>query len=265
LLDAILVDLYGPQRAITSGVLPPSCCSRIRVTCGRAGSKIPAATTVPARLRCQPDRSGGFLVNADWTQAPSAPATRWPTVVSSCTLPRPLRAIRPRPTAPFAQALRLALIEAAPRPPRTRRGRAQPGIHSETAFDQAYLASVLAFRWWKAPTWWSAMARCGCGRWHAQTRRRGVAPSRRRLRRSVGSAFGLSAGGGRAGRGAAPRRGDSGNTLGSGVLESPGLLRFLPELAEQLLGETRSCTPHRCIGAVSTPSAHTCWPTCRRC
>ncbi len=28
------------------------------------------------------------------------------------------------------------------------------------------------------------------------------------------------------------------NTLGSGVLESPGLLRFLPELAEKLLGET---------------------------
>src|SRR3954466_4231676 len=28
------------------------------------------------------------------------------------------------------------------------------------------------------------------------------------------------------------------NTLGSGILESPGLLRFLPELAELLLGET---------------------------
>jgi uncharacterized alpha-E superfamily protein len=28
------------------------------------------------------------------------------------------------------------------------------------------------------------------------------------------------------------------NTLGSGILESPGLLRFLPELAERLLGET---------------------------
>src|SRR5260370_1856089 len=27
------------------------------------------------------------------------------------------------------------------------------------------------------------------------------------------------------------------NTLGSGILESPGLLRFLPELAERLLGE----------------------------
>ena len=28
------------------------------------------------------------------------------------------------------------------------------------------------------------------------------------------------------------------NTIGSGILESPGLLRFLPELAEKLLGET---------------------------
>ena len=27
------------------------------------------------------------------------------------------------------------------------------------------------------------------------------------------------------------------NTLGSGILESPGLMRFLPELSQQLLGE----------------------------
>ena len=34
------------------------------------------------------------------------------------------------------------------------------------------------------------------------------------------------------------------NTLGSGVLESPGLLRFLPELAELLLGEA-AAVAHR--------------------
>src|SRR5207237_10469370 len=54
--------------------------------------------------------------------------------------------IAPRPTTPFAQALRLALIDAAP-------DVAQdpvvvvlsPGIYSETAFDQAYLATQLGF------------------------------------------------------------------------------------------------------------------------
>ena len=56
------------------------------------------------------------------------------------------------------------------------------------------------------------------------------------------------------------------NTLGSGILESPGLLRFLPELAERLLGETpAAATPRRCTGAASTANAHICWPTCRRC
>ncbi|EUA34766.1 A circularly permuted ATPgrasp family protein [Mycobacterium xenopi 3993] len=148
LLDAILVDLYGPQRAITSGVLPPSCCSRIPVTCGRrGGSKYPAATN----CSCTAAMSAGtgpavFSSTPTGRRHRRAPATRWPTVVSSCTLPRPLRAIRPRPTAPFAQALRLALIEAAPE---TAEDPVvvvlSPGIHSETAFDQAYLASVLGF------------------------------------------------------------------------------------------------------------------------
>lgn len=74
--------------------------------------------------------------------------------------------IAPRPTTPFAQALRLALIDAAP-------DDAQdpvvvvlsPGIYSETAFDQAYLATLLGFPWSRARTWWCARACCGCARW----------------------------------------------------------------------------------------------------
>ncbi|TQR73891.1 hypothetical protein D8S82_33880, partial [Mycobacterium hodleri] len=84
---------------------------------------------------------GTFQVNADWTQAPSgsgyAMADRR---VVAHAVPDLYEELAPRPTTPFAQALRLALIDAAP-------DVAQdpvvvvlsPGIYSETAFDQAYL------------------------------------------------------------------------------------------------------------------------------
>ena len=49
---------------------------------------------------------------------------------------------------------------------------------------------------------------------HAQAGRRGAAPGRRRLRRPAGPARRFAAGRGRAGRGAAPRRGDRGQHAG---------------------------------------------------
>ena len=68
------------------------------------------ATHMSARL---PD--GSFRVNADWTQAPSgsgyALADRR---VLAHAIPDLYERIAPRPTTPFAQALRLALIDAAP-------------------------------------------------------------------------------------------------------------------------------------------------------
>ena len=58
---------------------------------------------------------GNFQVNADWTQAPSgagyALADRR---VLAQALPDLYEKVGPRPTTPFAQALRLALIDAAP-------------------------------------------------------------------------------------------------------------------------------------------------------
>ena len=91
--------------------------------------------------------SGEFLVNADWTQAPSgagyALADR--RVVAHAA-PDLFERFGPRPNAPFAQTLRLALIEAAPEAAEEPVVVVlSPGIYSETAFDQAYLASVLGF------------------------------------------------------------------------------------------------------------------------
>ncbi len=149
LLDAVLADLYGPRRSITSGTLPPALLfahpGYVRAARG---------IVVPGRHQlflhgCDVSRNkgGDFVVNADWTQAPSgagyALADRR---VAAHAMPDLYERIGPRPASPWAQALRLALIDAAPESAEEPVVVVlSPGIHSETAFDQAYLASVLGF------------------------------------------------------------------------------------------------------------------------
>ena len=149
LLDAVLRDIYGEQRSLTSGILPP------QLLFGHPGYiRAVRGLHDPARNHlfmhgCDVSRNadGQFLVNADWTQAPSgagyALADR--RVVAQA-VPEFYERIRPRPASPFAQALRLALIDAAPEAADDPVVVVlSPGIHSETAFDQAYLATVLGF------------------------------------------------------------------------------------------------------------------------
>jgi uncharacterized circularly permuted ATP-grasp superfamily protein/uncharacterized alpha-E superfamily protein len=241
-LDAVLADLYGPRRALISGVLPPE------LLFAHPGY-LPAANgiEVPGRHQlfmhaCDISRlaDGSFRVNADWTQAPSgagyALADRR---VVAHAIPDLYERIGPRPTTPFAQALRLALIDAAP-------DGAQdptvvilsPGIYSETAFDQAYLATLLGF-----PLVESAdlVVRDGKLWMRSLGTLKRVDVVLRRVDAAYVDPLDLRADSrlGVVGLVEAQRRGTVTvvNTLGSGVLESAGLLRFLPELAECLLGE----------------------------
>ncbi|MBU3749216.1 MAG: hypothetical protein FGM52_01980 [Mycobacterium sp.] len=242
LLDALLGDLYGGQRALASGILPPE------LVFGHPGY-IRAARGLhdPRRnqlfmLGCDVSRSAGgsFLVNADWTQAPSgagyALADR--RVVAQA-VPEFYERIRPRPASPFAQALRLALIEAAPE---TAEDPVvvvlSPGIHSETAFDQAYLATVLGF-----PLVESAdlVVRDGELWMRSLGTLKRVDVVLRRVDAEYADPLDLRPDSrlGVAGLVEAQRRGTVSvvNSLGSGILESAGLQRFLPELADLLLGE----------------------------
>jgi len=148
-LDAVLADLYGPRSLLTEGVLPPELVfAHPGYVRAATGIEVPGHHQLfmhACDVSRRPD--GSFAVNADWTQAPSgagyALADRR---VIAHSIPDLYERIAPRPTTPFAQALRLALIDAAP-------DIAQdpmvvvltPGIYSETAFDQAYLASLLGF------------------------------------------------------------------------------------------------------------------------
>jgi uncharacterized circularly permuted ATP-grasp superfamily protein/uncharacterized alpha-E superfamily protein len=243
LLDAILTDLYGARRAITSGVLPA------QLLFAHPGYvRAARGIEVPGRHQlflhgCDVSRNGAgeFVVNADWTQAPSgagyALADRR---VVAHAIPDLYERIAPRPASPWAQALRLALIDAAP-------DAAEepvvvvlsPGIHSETAFDQAYLASVLGF-----PLVESAdlVVRDGKLWMRSLGTLKRVDVVLRRVDAAYADPLDLRADSrlGVVGLVEVLRRGAVTvvNTLGSGVLESPGLLRFLPELADRLLGET---------------------------
>ena len=243
LLDAVLADLYGPRRSITSGALPPQL-----VFAHPGYVRAARGIDVPGRHQlflhgCDVSRnaSGDFLVNADWTQAPSgagyALADRR---VVAHAIPDLYERIGPRPASPWAQALRLALIDAAP-------DLAEepvvvvlsPGIHSETAFDQAYLAGVLGF-----PLVESAdlVVRDGKLWMRSLGTLKRVDVVLRRVDADYADPLDLRADSrlGVVGLVEVLRRGAVTvvNTLGSGILESPGLLRFLPELAERLLGET---------------------------
>src|SRR3984957_5300543 len=243
LLDAVLTDLYGPRRSISSGLLPP------QLVFGHPGYlRAARGIEIPGRHQlfmygCDVSRdgSGTFRVNADWTQAPSgagyALADRR---VVAHAIPDLYERIGPRPTTPFAQALRLALIDAAP-------DGAQdptvvvlsPGIYSETAFDQAYLATLLGF-----PLVESAdlVVRDGTLWMRSLGTLKRVDVVFRRVDATYTDPLDLRADSrlGVAGLVEAQHRGTVTvvNTVGSGILESAGLQRFLPELATQLLGES---------------------------
>lgn len=243
LLDAVLTDLYGEQRSITSGVLPPQL-----VFAHPGYVRAARGIAIPGRRQlflhgCDVSRTsdGSFAVNADWTQAPSgagfAMADRR---VVAHAIPELYEQLRPRPASPWAQALRLALIDAAP-------AAAEepvvvvlsPGIHSATAFDQAYLAGMLGFPLVESP---DLVVRDGKLWMRSLGTLKRVDVVLRRVDADYADPLDLRADSrlGVVGLVEAQRRGAVTvvNTLGSGILESPGLQRFLPEVAEELLGET---------------------------
>ncbi|OMB92451.1 hypothetical protein A5733_17820 [Mycobacterium sp. NS-7484] len=243
LLDAVLTDLYGDRRSITSGVLPPA------LLFGHPGYvRAARGLVVPGRHQlflhaCDVSRGndGGFAVNADWTQAPSgagyALADRR---VIAHAAPDLYERVGPRPASPWAQALRLALLDAAPEAAvEPVVVVLSPGIHSETAFDQAYLAGVLGF-----PLVESAdlVVRDGALWMRSLGTLKRVDVVLRRVDADYVDPLDLRPDSrlGVVGLVEVMRRGAVTvvNTLGSGILESPGLARFLPQLSELLLGET---------------------------
>lgn len=247
LLNALLVDLYGPRTVLSEGIVPAA------AVLGHSGYARPAARASafdpqPLLLSATDlgrDADGEWRVLADRVQAPSGLgfAMQNRRVISQ-VLPDLFQESELHRMEPYFAALRAALIGSAHEGvDEPRIVVLSPGTHSETAFDQAFLANALGFPlvqgsdlvvhdgWvWTKPAGWP-----------------GVVPTERidvivrrvdaewcdPLELRSDSRLGV------AGLSEAVRRGRVRlvNGLGAGVLENPALVPYLAAACEHLLGE----------------------------
>ena len=243
LLDAVLGDLYGPQTLLAEGLLPAELIfghDNFLWPC--QGLKPPGGTFLhiyAADLARAPD--GSWWVVADRTQAPSGAgyAVENRHIISRA-FPDLFHEMRVQDVSGFIRALQTTLQELAP----ASAGEAPlavlltPGRFNETYFEHVYLARLLGVPLVegqdltvRADTVYMKTLG-GLKRVHAILRRVDddfCDPLELRGESALGVPGLLAAA--RAGRVLIA------NALGSGVLESPGLLGFLPRICQHLRGE----------------------------
>lgn len=242
LLDVLVADLYGDLRTVREGLVPP------RLVFGHSGYVRAAhGLTLPGphqlfshAVDVARGADGRFRVLRDLTQAPSGVGYAMvDRRVVARAMPDLYQTSSPRPLSPFAQAMRLALRDVAPV------GAEDPvvvvlspGAHSETAFDQAYIAGTLGFPLVEAADLMVREGRVWMRSLGSLTRvdvilRRVDAVYTDPLDLRPDSQLGV------VGLVEVLRRGGVtvANTLGSGVLENPALATLLPSLCRALLDE----------------------------
>lgn len=243
LLNAILVDLYGPQRLLADRIVPAAVVfghQGFHRVAARASNHDPRPLVLAATdLGRTPD--GEWRVLADRTQAPSGIGYAMENRrVISRVLPELHRDAGLHRMEPYFAALRSALLESAPGDQADPRVVVlSPGTHSETAYDQAFLASTLGF-----PLVQGADLTVRNGevlmRGHGDRLER-VDVILRRVDATWSDPLELRGDSqlGVAGLIEAVRRGNVRvvNGFGAGVLENPGLVPYLPAACEALLGE----------------------------
>jgi uncharacterized circularly permuted ATP-grasp superfamily protein/uncharacterized alpha-E superfamily protein len=148
-LDALLHDIYGPQRTLADGSLPPELLfenpSFLRAC---HSSNVPRSSWLPlygADLVRGVD--GRFLVLEDRTQAPSGAGYALENrIVISSALPEAFRDCHVERLAPFFRTLRGTLQSLAPHNrDNPRIVLLTPGPDNATYFEQAYLAQYLGY------------------------------------------------------------------------------------------------------------------------
>ncbi|MEH3033238.1 MAG: circularly permuted type 2 ATP-grasp protein [Aeromicrobium erythreum] len=242
LLNALLADLYGPRRVLSTRTVPAPVVLAHRGYL-RSMARPGSVETQPLLLAATDlgrTAAGRWQVLADRTQAPSGLGYAMENRrVVSRVLPELYREAGLHRAAPYFQALRSALLAAAPGDGASPRVVVlTPGPHSETAYDQAFVASILGFPLVEGrdltvrggAVWMRVLGRLE--RVDVVVRRVDAAWSDP-LELRGDSELGV------AGLSEAARRGTVRvvNGLGTGVLENPGLLPFLPQVCELLLGE----------------------------
>ncbi|MBV9190223.1 MAG: circularly permuted type 2 ATP-grasp protein, partial [Betaproteobacteria bacterium] len=246
LLNKLLLDVYGEQRLLKDGLLPPA------LVYGHAGYLRPcrgvkyAGDTMlhfyAADLARSPD--GHWWVIGDRTQAPSGAGYALENrIIISRAFPQLFRDQKVQHLAHFCATVRDSLAHWAPRPEGKMSGSPYtvlltPGPHNETYFEHTYLARYLGLALVEGNdltvrdgcVWLKTLS--GLQRVHAILRRLDddfCDP----LELRSDSALGIP------GLVDAVRRGNVlvANALGSNLLESSTLLGYLPNLAQKLLGE----------------------------
>jgi uncharacterized circularly permuted ATP-grasp superfamily protein/uncharacterized alpha-E superfamily protein len=253
LLNAVLADTYGPQRLLADGLLPPELIyghNNFLWPC--QGIEVPGGTYLhvyAADLARAPD--GRWWITADRTQAPSGAgyALENRTILSRAW-PELYRSLHVQHLAGFFRTLQQTLAETAPS-----EGEAPlvvlltPGRFNESYFEHLYLARQLGYPLVEGSDLTVRDATVylktldGLRRVHGIWRRLDddfCDPLELRTDSALGVPGLLDA----------VRQGRVlvANALGCGVLESPGLLGFLPAINEHLFGE-----------ALSLPSVASWW------
>lgn len=246
LLSLVLADLYGPRELLRRRLLP------VEVVLGHPGflrpchrpgpssdGGVPSPRLVTYAVDVARNAAGEYIALSDRTQAPSGAGYALENrLVISRVLPSMYRDAQVHRVAPFFRALRSALQQAAYQHSDPRIVVLTPGPWSETAFEHAYLASYLGY-----PLVEGGDLTVNGGRvWMRSLGR--LEPVDVILRRvddwycdplelKKDSRLGVP------GLVDAARRGVVSivNPLGSGIIESPAMLAFLPRLAEHLLGQ----------------------------
>ena len=243
LLDAIMTDLYGARRLLARQAIPAAAVldheEYLRPVVGIGAAVAQRLFMIAADLGR--DTSGQWKVISDRTQAPSGAgfAMQNRRVVSR-VLPEVYHSANLYRLTPFFQAMRLALVDAAPSTVEDPRVVVlSPGTHSETAFDQAFVASLLGFPLLEGS---DLTVRDGRVWMRAVGKLEQVDVILRRVDSTWMDALELRPGSrlGVTGLLECVRQGTVSvvNNLGSGILENPALLPFLPELSERLLGQS---------------------------
>jgi uncharacterized circularly permuted ATP-grasp superfamily protein/uncharacterized alpha-E superfamily protein len=242
LLNAILADLYGPQQLLQRGLLPPE------LVFGHPGFLLPChGIAAPQNLylhlyagHLARGADGRWLVLGDRTQGPAGTGfTLENRIVLSRVLPDEFHRLHVQRLASFFMALRetLPTLAAAHRD-NPRVVLLSPGPHSATYFEDSYLARYLGYTLVEG----GDLTVRGMGV-HLKTLG-GLLPVDVILRRlpdeecdplelRADSLYGV------AGLVQAARGGNVAvaNALGSGFLEAPALMAFLPAICRHLLAE----------------------------
>jgi uncharacterized circularly permuted ATP-grasp superfamily protein/uncharacterized alpha-E superfamily protein len=242
LLEALLQDLYGPQRTLSSGLLPPELVfpnpGFLRSCHGfpqPGGLRLHLYAANVGRAA-----DGSFRVLGDRTQAPSGAGYALENrIVLARMFPETFRACQVRRLAPFFQALRDTLRAIAPgQRDLPRVVLLTPGPFNETYFEHAYLARYLGYTLVEGGDLTVRDSRVYL---KVLGGLQPVDVIFRRLDDDFCDPLELRSDStlGIPGLVQAVRAGNVAvaNALGSGLLETPGLPAFLPGLCRLLLGE----------------------------